>query len=174
MRRVVVLQTMMAVAAFQTNAPMIGRAARGRVPPPFLADIKAGAQVIAGSDWNSSSPEYGIVRSQAYELQRIYYQGTTDGIVQRVDVNTLEASPPKGCSGFTKYVTLFSQRYHSETGPVIVRPEEVEIVTFQDEVSDSAWLALPGLLWLWLAYTIYEYGEAHGGAFRLLQPPPSL
>ena len=127
--------------------------------------IRVGDSIVAGSDWNSSSPEYGIVRAQAYELQRVYYQGVVDGEVQRVDVESLEATPPDGCGGFTKYLVLFSRRYHDKTGPVILTPSEVQIVTVKDEIADSAWLALPGLFWVWLAYTIYQYGEAHGFVF---------
>ena len=125
-------------------------------------DVKPGDQVIASNDWNSSSPEYGIVRAQTYQLQRVYYQGVVDNNVQRVDVERLEAAPPSGCAGFTKYLVLYSTRYHAETGPVIVRPTEVQVVAIKDEIADSAWLALPGLFWVWVAYTFYEYGVSTG------------
>ena len=125
--------------------------------------VNVGEQIIAGNDWNSSSPEYGIVRAQAYELRRVYYQGVSEGQIQRLDVQRLEDPPPSAASaGFTKYITLFSTRYHADTGPVILRPDEVSIVTVKDEVKDAAWLALPGLFWVWLAYTIYQYGLDHG------------
>ena len=39
---------------------------------------------------------------------------------------------------------------------------QVQLVTVRDEVADSAWLALPGLFWVWLAWTIYQYGESTG------------
>ena len=128
-------------------------------------DVQVGAQIVAGNDWNSSSPEYGIIRAQSYELRRVYFQGVMDGSVARVDVASLEATAPSGCAGFTKYLSLYSRRYHERTGPVIVRPSEVQIVTIKDEIADSAWLALPGLFWVWLAYSIYQYGEAHGFVF---------
>ena len=133
-----------------------------------MADVAVGSQVIAMNPWNSSSPEYGIVRAQSYELQRVYFQGIgSDGEVRRVDVKSLEAKAPADCAGFTKYLVLFSRRYHDNTGPVIVRPNEVELVTVKDEITASAWLALPGLFWVWLAYTIYQYGESHGGIFSV-------
>ena len=144
-----------------------------RPPPQRLARtrtacmnlVNVGDQIVAGNDWNSSSPEYGVVRAQTYELQRVYFQGVVDGKVKRVDVGTLDAAPPEGCAGFTKYLVLFSGRYHSNTGPVVVRPNEVDVVTVKDEIAASAWLALPGLFWVWLAYTIYQYGVEHGFVF---------
>lgn len=125
-------------------------------------EIKVGDRVIANNDWNSSSPSYGIVRAQLYELRRVYYQGMVEGRVARVDVSSLEAEVPPSCAGFTKYIALFSERYHGETGPVVVRPNEVQVISLWDEVADSAWLALPGLFWVWLAFTIFKYGESHG------------
>ena len=80
-------------------------------------------------------------------------------------MESLDAPPPEGCAGYTRYLTLWSSRYHSETRPIVVRPEEVKVVAVKDEVADSAWLALPGLLWVWVAYSIYQYGESHGFIF---------
>ena len=127
--------------------------------------LRVGDSLVAGSDWNSSSPQFGIVRAQQYELVRVYYQGLVDGQVRRVDVDSVDAEPPAGCAGFTLYYALFSKRYHAETGPVIVKPNEVQIVTVKDELADSAWLALPGLFWVWVAYTFYTYGQDHGFIF---------
>ena len=106
------------------------------------------------------------MRAQAYELRRVYYQGIRDGKVARVDVKSLSDKPPAGFDGpSTQYMALFSSRYHSQSGPVIVRPKEVYLVSMTDEVKDAALLAIPGLFWVWLAYTIYSYGEANGGIF---------
>ena len=124
--------------------------------------VQVGDQIVAGNDWNSSSPEYGIVRAQSYELRKIYYQGITAGKVERVEVDSLDTAAPAGCAGYTKYLMLYSNRYHAETGPVVVRPNEVQIVTMRDEIAESAWLAIPGLFWVWFAYTIYQYGVDHG------------
>ena len=140
--------------------------ARNGVNSIYMNHAKVGDQVIAGNDWNSSSPEYGIVRAQAYELQRVYYQGIgSDGQVERRDVDALDAPPPSGCAGYTKYISLFSGRYHRSTGAVVVKPTEINVVTVRSEIIDSAWLALPGLFWVWLAYTIYMYGVEHGFIF---------
>ena len=145
------------------------RACRSVSPQALLGsssskdELRVGDQVVAANDWNSSSPMYGIVRAQSYTLQRVYYQGMgDDGKVQRIDVKTLEAAPPPGCTGFTKYVSLFSRRYHAQAGPVVVKPTEVQLLSIREEVTDSAWLALPGLFWVWLAFTIYQYGETNG------------
>ena len=127
--------------------------------------VSVGDQIIAGNDWNSSSPAYGIVRAQAYELQRVYLQGIVNNEIQRVDLASTDAPPPDGCAGFTRYYVLYSQRYHANTGPVVLRPNEVQIVTVRDEIADSAWLALPGLFWVWLAFTFYQYGVDRGFIF---------
>lgn len=133
--------------------------------------IKVGDEVIAGNDYNSSSPAFGVIRFQGYKLQRVYYQGVRDGVVERVDVESLEAKPPPGFAGYTKYMCLYSSKYHAASGPVVLSPTEVELVRMRDEIADSAWLALPGLFWVWLAYTFWRYGEDNGGAFRGLEKP---
>ena len=133
--------------------------------------IKVGDNVVAGNDWNSSSPAFGIIRAQSYTLKRVYYQGVSDGTVERVDVEALDATPPPGCAGYAKFMCLYSSRYHADTGPVVLSPTEVEVVRMKDEITESAWLALPGLFWVWLAYTFWRYGEDNGGAFRGLQKP---
>ena len=137
---------------------------RSRALAPILR-FSVGDQIIAANDWNSSSPEYGIVRAQSYELQRVYYQGIVDGAIKRVDVDELDAPPPESCAGFRKFYVLFSERYHGNTAPVIVTEAEVQVRLVRDEVRESAWLALPGLFWVWLAYTIYQYGVEHGFVF---------
>ena len=155
------------------TGPRMNVGARPYRQSPWTASIKihmsvakVGDQVVAGNDWNSSSPAYGIVRAQTYELQRVYYQGISDdGQVERRDVDNLDAPPPEGCAGYTKYISLFSGRYHSGTGAVVVKPTEVNVVTMRSEILDSAWLALPGMVWVWLAYTIYQYGAEHGFIF---------
>lgn len=130
------------------------------------AGPRIGESIIAGSDWNSSTPEYGIVRAQAYEIQDIYYQGVgADATIERVSVDAIDAKIPDGCQGYTQYVKLFSRRYHSDTGPVILRPSEVNLVSVKDEIKDSAWLALPGLFWVWVVYNFYQYGVEHGFVF---------
>ena len=127
-----------------------------------MMTARVGDTVVAGNDWNSSSPEFGILRAQGYELRRIYYQGVADGEIRRVDVTSLDSKAPAGAEGYTKYLMLYSDRYHTNSGPVIVRPNEVNVITVRDEIADSAWLALPGLFWVWLAYTFYMYGVDHG------------
>ena len=95
----------------------------------------------------------------------MYYQGVVDGRIERVSVDSLESQAPDGCAGFTKYIVLYSRKYHEDTGPVILRPNEVQVVTVKDEIADSAWLALPGLFWVWLAFTFYQYGVERGFIF---------
>lgn len=129
------------------------------MPPSDSVDgIQPGDTVVAQSDVLA----YGILRAQQYEVKRIYFQGVVDGSVQRVDVDRMEAPPPAECAGFSKFLVLFNPKYHAESGPVVVRPDEVQLTTVRNEIADSAWLALPGLFWVWVAYTFYEYGETSG------------
>ena len=134
---------------------------------PRMMATRVGSTIIAGS----SLPASGIFRAQSYVLRRVYYQGEGDGAggVERVDVDTIEAPPPDGCAGFTKYVLLFSAAYHD--APVVVSPREVKIRSVRDEVVDSVRLALPGLVWAALAFAIFQYGESHGGVFRGFDRP---
>ena len=119
--------------------------------------MATGDLVIAGND----VPTYGIVQYQSYELQRVYYQGERDGRIVQVEVSSLADPAPAGCSEFVKFMVLFSPRYHVESGPVIVRPDEVELVNLRDEVGGSLVLAIPGLFWVGVAYSFWQYGENH-------------
>ena len=133
--------------------------------------IRAGDLIISGGD----IPSLGIVMYQSYELQRIYYQGVVESEVRRVSVDTLDDLPPVELTAAEgnpeKFLVLYSPQYHSEAaaegaarrpGPVVVAENEVKIVTLADEVADSAWLALPGLFWVYLCFRFYEYGVATG------------
>ena len=100
---------------------------------------------------------------QSYELQRIYWQGTIEeGAVERRDVPTLDAAAPPELQAPQKYLVLFNPGYHAKSGPVVVRPDEVTIVTLMDEVLDSAWLAIPGFFWVIVAWNFYQYGKDMG------------
>ena len=117
-----------------------------------------GDLIIAGNDL----PGDRIVQFQTYELQRVYFQGLVEERVERVDVETLEATAPNGCEGFDKFIVIYSPQYHSESGPVCIRPDEIEVVTLKTEVLESLWLSLPGLFWLYLCVRFWEYGVATG------------
>mmetsp|Transcript_22672 Transcript_22672/g.51164 ORF Transcript_22672/g.51164 Transcript_22672/m.51164 type:complete len:210 (-) Transcript_22672:238-867(-) len=120
--------------------------------------VRPGEVAIAGRD----APELGIVLSQSYEVREIYYQGVEGATVKKVQVDRLDAPAPAGCEGFTKYLLLYSPRYHAESGPVCLRPDEVALVTLGDEIASSWVLALPGLLWVAVALAFYQYGVATG------------
>ena len=131
--------------------------------------VRAGDLIISGGD----IPNLGIVMFQSYELQKIYYQGVVENEVLKVDVQTLDDAPPAELSSAPteKYLVLYSPQYHSEAateglarspGPVVVSQKELKIVTLAQEVADSAWLALPGLFWVYLCIRFYEYGVATG------------
>ena len=104
-------------------------------------------------------PSSYIVCDQAYEVVEIYYQGLRGAEIERVPVPSLDARPPEGCAGYTMYLKLYSQEYHTE--PVTVRPEEVGIVSLGEEVLDSLKIGVP-ILGFWLAVISFllAYGEA--------------
>jgi hypothetical protein len=106
-------------------------------------------------------PSKYIVCDQAYEVREIYYQGTTESgaEVVRVPVPSLDTKPPEGCEGYVLYMKVFSQEYHTE--PVIVRPEEVGLVSLGEEVVDSLKIAIPILgFWLTVIAFLLAYGSA--------------
>ena len=102
------------------------------------------------------------------QLRRVYWQGVdaTSGAVRRVDSDCVGAAPPDGDGGggrgFEEYLVLYSPRYHAETGPVVARPAEARLIPLTDEVTASAWLAIPGLFWVWVAVSMVQYGQATG------------
>eukprot|EP00966_Prymnesium_polylepis_P052601 1218042-Prymnesium_polylepis.1 len=83
------------------------------------SSIVPGRICIARKDF----PTKYIVRDQAYEVREIYYQGMRGAEVERVAVPSMDARPPEGCTGYTMYMKVYSEEYHTE--PVTVRPEEV-------------------------------------------------
>ena len=122
--------------------------------------MKTGDIVIAGADEAGT----GGVQTQSYELRRVYFQGVSaaSGTIERVEVESLASPPPDGCEGYERYIELFSPRYHAESGPVVVRPDEARLVALRDEVTDSLWLAIPGLFWVYVAVSFFQYGQATG------------
>ena len=126
--------------------------------------IEGYSKIIVGSICvaRRDLPRSYIVCDQAYEVKEIYYQGLRGAEVERVPVASLDARRPEGCAGYTLYLKLYSQEYHTE--PVTVRPEEVGIVSLGEEVWDSLKIGVP-ILGFWLAVISFllAYGEASGG-----------
>lgn len=65
----------------------------------------------------------------------MYWQGTIGEKVSRIDVGSLDAPAPPSLEAPTKYLVLYSPQYHEKSGAVVVRPDEVAIVTLMDEVT---------------------------------------
>ena len=117
--------------------------------------IAPGRICIARRDF----PSKYIVCDQAYEVCEIYYQGLRGSEVVRVEVPTMDTKRPEGCEGYVLYLKLFSEEYHTE--PVIVRPEEVGLVSLGEEVVDSLKIAIPILgFWLTVITFLLAYGKA--------------
>ena len=121
--------------------------------------IVPGVICIARRDF----PSKYIVVDQAYEVREIYYQGLNGSEVERLLVTSLDAKPPEGCSGYVMYMKIFSEAYHTE--PVIVRPEEVGLVSLGEEVVDSLKIAIPILgFWLTVISFLLAYGQQGASA----------
>lgn len=119
------------------------------------SSIAPGRICIARRDF----PSKYIVCDQAYEVRDIYYQGLRGAEIERIPVASMDARPPEGCSGYVMYMTLFSEEYHTE--PVIVRPDEVGLVSLGEEVVDSLKIAVPILgFWLTIISFLLAYGDA--------------
>ena len=74
-------------------------------------------------------------------------------------VAATDSRPPEGCDGYVLYMKVFSQEYHTE--PVIVRPEEVGLVSLGEEGVDSLKIAIPILgFWLTVIAFLLAYGSA--------------
>lgn len=123
------------------------------------SEIATGRIVIAKKDF----PTKYIVMDQAYEVLEIYYQGLRGNNVERVPVASMDARPPDGCSGYIMYLKIFSAEYHN--APVVVRPEEVGLVSLGEEVLDALKIAIPILgFWLTVICFLLTYGAQTASA----------
>jgi hypothetical protein len=80
-----------------------------------------------------------------------------------ISVTALNA--PRSKNGYTRYITLYSAKYHQVQGPITLTPEEVDLVSVKDEVLDSFLWALP-LFVFWTAMAVSFanlYNDRYGG-----------
>ena len=116
-----------------------------------------GDLVIAGTD----NEKLKIRQSQSYVLRRIYWQGVDDtGSVRQVDAEALDDPCPQ--PGFEQYLSLYSPRFHRETGPVVARLDECLPTRLREEIADAAVLGIPGLFWVFVSAQLIEYGRQTG------------
>jgi hypothetical protein len=129
--------------------------------------LSAGSTVVPSSD----IPLLGIWQFQTYALQSIFDQGSPsqhsaaggDSIVEKIPVATL--SDPISRPGYTRYITLYSPKYHEE--PITITPDEVGLLSIREEVMDSLLMALPIFgFWTAVAFSFANtYNERYGGNF---------
>lgn len=114
-----------------------------------------------------SLPSLGIEDWQSYELVSVYDQGVDDnGLPVKIPRKDLQEAKPIPY-GYKRYCTLYSDRYHKESGPVVVSPDEIQLVSVRDEVFDSLLMALP-VFGFWTALAVSfanSYNERYGGNF---------
>ncbi len=117
-----------------------------------------GDLVIAGTD----NDKLQIRQSQSYVLRRIYWQGVdgATGSVRQVDAEALDDPCP--AAGYEQYLSLYSPRFHRETGPVVARLEECLPTRLREEIAEAAVLGIPGLFWVFVSAQLLEYGRQTG------------
>ena len=138
--------------------------------------IPVGSTVIA----SGNIPDLNIWQFQSYELMSIYDQGVNQetGLVEKIPRSELpnnnnnnkddtKATSPAPTS-YTRYVTLYSPRYHKDVGPVVVALDQLgRLSSLQEEVLDSVLMALPLFgFWTALAFSFAnQYSARTGGSF---------
>ena len=116
-----------------------------------------GDLVIAGTDCDKLK----IRQSQSYVLRRIYWQGVDDsGSVRQVDAEALDDPCP--ADGYEQYLSLYSPRFHRESGPVVARLDECRPTRLREEIAEAAVLGIPGLFWVFVSAQLLEYGRHTG------------
>ena len=116
-----------------------------------------GDLVIAGTDNDALK----IRQSQSYVLRRIYWQGVDDtGSVRQVDAEALDDPCP--AAGYEQYLSLYSPRFHRESGPVVARLDEARPTRLREEIAEAAVLGIPGLFWVFVSAQLIEYGRQTG------------
>ena len=117
-----------------------------------------GDLVIAGTD----NEKLKIRQSQSYVLRRIYWQGVDDatGSVRQVDAEALDDPCP--AAGYEQYLSLYSPRFHRESGPVVARLDECRPTRLREEIAEAAVLGIPGLFWVFVSAQLLEYGRQTG------------
>ena len=117
-----------------------------------------GDLIIAGTDNDALK----IRQSQSYVLRRIYWQGVDDatGSVRQVDAEALDDPCP--APGYEQYLSLYSPRFHRESGPVVARLDECLPTRLREEIAEAAVLGIPGLFWVFVSAQLIEYGRQTG------------
>jgi hypothetical protein len=138
-----------------------------------------------------SLPHLGIFENTSYEVTSIYIQYFDDetqtimkvplgcmddaNIDRENDGDDVVVAARRGGGGGmggknapSLYVTLYSPKHHSGgrgAGDVVVSPEEVGLTSVRDELTNAAWLAVPGFFWVYVASTFYSaYHDRTGGS----------
>jgi hypothetical protein len=121
--------------------------------------MKVGDIVVAKAEL----PSLNIWADQSYELKSVYWQvSSSDGLVEHIHLDHVQAESLS--PHHTQFITLYSPVYHEV--PVTVTPQEVGLISLQEEVKDSILVALP-ILSFWLATSfmfVTQYQTRHGGS----------
>ena len=122
--------------------------------------VEVGDRVVC----KRSVPDQGVYENASYEVRSIYVQSFDDETqtVRRVGYDSLDDGV--AATG-DLYMTLYSPRYHEGGEGAVVTPDEAGLVTVRSELTEAAWLAVPGFVWIVVASTFYSvYHERTGGS----------
>ena len=149
-----------------TRETEIGRMSEGlaRTGMKDMNSLEVGDIVVAKYE----IANLNIWGDSGYEIIEMYAQGVDKetGQIDKIALTSLADNTAQSKVGYTKYLKVYSPKYHSDSGPVIVTPDEMGLITIKDELVESLWLALPGLFWVVLAATFASnYNERYGGDF---------
>lgn len=109
---------------------------------------------------------YEIVESVGSRRRPRDGAGTKDSVVDFLVNGTRVFLATEIECDLTRYLKVYSPRYHTKSGPVVVTAEEMGLVMLKDELTEAIWLAIPGFFWVVVAATFAtNYNSQYGGNF---------
>ncbi|KAK3276271.1 hypothetical protein CYMTET_15643 [Cymbomonas tetramitiformis] len=118
-----------------------------------LDNTRVGQTVIVASDIEALL----LWEYQAYEVKSIYYQKVDDELgATRFAVECFSAAPPEA-EGWEQWCELYSEAYHSFSGPVKCRRSQLKLRSVGGELKESLQIALPILgFWISVSYAFVK------------------
>ena len=82
--------------------------------------------------------------------------------VGRTQLDAEALDDPCPAAGYEQYLSLYSPRFHRESGPVVARLGECQPTQLREEIAEAAVLGIPGLFWVFVSAQLLEYGRQTG------------
>ena len=129
-----------------------------------LEELQVGDVIVATID----SPSLRIWKGSGYEIIKMYVKGVNPetGLVEEVPLQNFYDATTIRPSNYKQYLEVYNPRDHRESGPVVVSPEEIGLVTVRSEIMEAMLLAIPGFFWVFVAAAFASsYNDQYGGNF---------